>query len=61
MTVPNRVRDIDPAKFTILGFRDDCGWNAPVRVTDKDMAGPALIEQLPRRWHSFRECSIRII
>ena len=34
---PNKLKDFDLTKFTIVGFCADCDHNAPVKQTDEDM------------------------
>ena len=61
MTQPNKLKDFDPAKFTIVGFCADCDHNAPVKRKDENMEIPALIARLSCSICGSDDCSIRII
>ena len=58
---PNKPRDFDPTKFTIVGFCANCDHSAPVKRKDEDMEIPTLIERLSCSVCGSNDCSIRII
>jgi hypothetical protein len=56
----NRVRDFDPAKFSIIGFCDDCDHSGVVPRVDESMTIPALKASLRRSACGSRDASIQI-
>lgn len=61
MITPNKLKDFDPDKFTIMGFCADCDYSAPVKRTDEDMEIPTLIARLSCSHCGSGNTSIRII